>query len=98
MIRNEKFEKLDVCSFQLLHNPSIPESTRINSQFQVMRGNINRSQTFMGNKFVKSASKPKKLSPFKKRYSNTLKDEFIGKEGEIQGVVQQEKDYKTFKM
>lgn len=94
---DERNERVNLSSFKN-QNPSIPESSRIKSQFKVMRGNINRSHTFMGNKFVNSEVKPRRQPTLKTKYLELLHEDVTGKEGEIQDVIQSEKDYKTFKM
>jgi hypothetical protein len=57
-------------------SPILPESSRINSQFHVMRGTINRSKTLKINKFSKPKSNEKVMSEVKKKYVNSLKDDF----------------------
>jgi hypothetical protein len=57
-------------------SPILPESSRINSQFHVMRGTINRSKTLKINKFSNPKSNEKVMSEVKKKYVNSLRDDF----------------------
>lgn len=73
MIEKDEIDsRLALSSYKTPPNPIIPESTRIKSQFKVMRGNINRSKTFKGNKFVHSDVKFIMHPRIKQKYLNSL--------------------------
>lgn len=69
-------------------SPILPESSRINSQFHVMRGIVNRSKTLKINKFANpNKGKDKVMSDTKKKYVNCLRDDFqINKERMIKST------------
>ncbi|CAI2368142.1 unnamed protein product [Moneuplotes crassus] len=98
LFTNEKPKRLVMSSFKMYNHPSLPESTQVKSQYKVFKGSINRSHTFMGNKFTKSEKKCRRNPILTEKYLDLMQEDFTGKEGEIQGVIQKGKDYKTFKM